>query len=132
VKGVVNVASSDRMFVIQCVHMLRNQSFTKPWDKDQKRENRMIFIGRGMQQRRKELTEGFMACIAKPLRFNVGDKVLANTEDGYVEAKILRQWDEFNAYRIEVLSDGCNVHAPMDDDRFVMELPPTLKPKGYK
>jgi G3E family GTPase len=132
VKGVVNVASSDRMFVIQCVHMLRNQSFTKPWDKDQKRENRMIFIGRGMQQRRKELTEGFMACIAKPLRFNVGDKVLANTEDGYVEAKVLRQWDEFNAYRIEVLSDGCNVHAPMDDDRFIMELPPTLKPKGYK
>ena len=58
VKAVLNIAGSDRKFVLQCVHMLRNQGFTEPWGKTEKRENRIIFIGRGMQPRRLELTEG--------------------------------------------------------------------------
>ena len=29
-------------------------------------------LGRGMQQRRKELTEGILACVAQPLRFTIG------------------------------------------------------------
>ena len=58
VKAVLNVAGSDRKFVLQCVHMLRNQGFTQPWGPREKRENRIIFIGRGMQPRRAELTEG--------------------------------------------------------------------------
>merc|ERR1719264_276983 len=80
VKGVLNIAGSDDSFVLQCVHMMKNQNFSKPWPEDEPRENRIIFIGRGMQQRRKELTEGFMACVvgAKPLRFPVGSKAQAN------------------------------------------------------
>ena len=58
VKAVLNIAGSDRKFVLQCVHMLRNQGFTEPWGPQEKRENRIIFIGRGMQPRRRELTEG--------------------------------------------------------------------------
>merc|ERR1740138_969621 len=50
VKGVLNVVTSNKMFVVQCVHMLRNQSFTKLWPQGKPRENRVIFIGRGMQQ----------------------------------------------------------------------------------
>ncbi len=60
VKAVLNIAGSQQKYVLQCVHMLRNQGFTQDWGKE-KRENRIIFIGRGMQQRRQELTEGVWA-----------------------------------------------------------------------
>mmetsp|Transcript_116771 Transcript_116771/g.227069 ORF Transcript_116771/g.227069 Transcript_116771/m.227069 type:complete len:438 (-) Transcript_116771:175-1488(-) len=121
VKGVLSIAGNDNKFVLQCVHMLRNQAFTLPWADGDPRENRIIFIGRGMQQRRKELTEGFEACLAKPLRFNINSEVQAKTgpgdddwDNGYVSAL----WDEFNAYRIRLLRGG-EVHAPHDDDAFV-------------
>jgi len=122
VKGVLNVITSNRMFVVQCVHMLKNQSFTKPWPQRQPRENRVIFIGRGMQQRRAELTEGTLACVAKPLRFPVGAEVMAKTGDGEADrapGRVIKHWDEFHAYRIK-LHNGDEVHAPVDEDDFVM------------
>merc|ERR1712187_51636 len=96
VKGVVHIKTSNRMFVIQCVHMLRNQSFLKLWPRGETRENRIIFIGRGMQERRQELTDGFKACVAQPLRFQVGDTVFASVgEDDddarFEEGKIVKQ-----------------------------------------
>lgn len=120
VKGVFDIAGDDRMFVLQCVHMLKNQNFTWPWG-DQKRENRIIFIGRGMQRRRQELTDGILACVAGPLRFGVGKRVRARTDENEWSAgKVIKVWDEFNAYRIR-LDSGGEVHAPMDEDGFVME-----------
>eukprot|EP00438_Fugacium_kawagutii_P008444 Skav217425 [mRNA] locus=scaffold1729:32037:34132:+ [translate_table: standard] len=126
VKAVLNVAGSDQKFVLQCVHMLRNQGFTEPWGPTEKRENRIIFIGRGMRPRRSELTEGlpssgFKSCIAKPLRFAVGTKIKAKTgagPDDWESGVVMRQWDECNAYRLK-LNDGGEVHAPMDLDVFV-------------
>jgi G3E family GTPase len=121
VKGVLNVVTSNKMFVVQCVHMLRNQSFTKLWPQGKPRENRVIFIGRGMQARRQELTDGVMACVVKPLRFAVGAEVLAKTGDGEADCargRVLKHWDEYHAYRIR-LHSGDEVHAPVDDDRFV-------------
>jgi len=118
IKGVLNVQGDPRMFVLQCVHMLRNQNFTKPWGQ-QKQVNRIIFIGRGMQQRRQELTDAVMACVVKPLRFAVGENVQARTgEHSYSLGKVLKQWDEMHAYRIR-LNEGREVHAPMDEDGFV-------------
>lgn len=122
IKGVINIQGSDQMFVLQCVHMLRNQNFTKTWT-DQPRESRIIFIGRGMQQRRQMLTEGVMACVVKPLRFEVGEKVEAQTgsrsgKKGYMPGKVIRHWDEYNAYRIK-LENGDEVWAPIDEDNFV-------------
>merc|ERR1719453_983747 len=67
IKGVLNIQGSDNMFVLQCVHMLKNQNFTYEWDPDQPRENRIIFIGRGMEARRHVLTEDMMSCVAKKL-----------------------------------------------------------------
>lgn len=111
------------MFVIQCVHMLKNQNFTKPWKAGEARENRMIFIGRNMQERRQELTEGFMACIAQPLRFEVGTRIRARTgqgdENGYEKGTVLKQWDEMRAYRIKT-DCGNEVWAPIDHDSFIM------------
>merc|ERR1711971_435426 len=63
IKGLFNIGGKDQVFVVQCVHMLRHQNFTREWGKDEKRENRIIFIGRGMQQRRQELTDGFKSCV---------------------------------------------------------------------
>jgi len=123
VKGVIDIKGSDEMFVIQCVHMLKNQSFTTPWKEGEPRENRMIFIGRSMQQRRQELTEGFMACMVKPLRFEVGTNVLARTgngENGYEMGTVVKHWNEKRAYRINIHRDGEDVWAPVDDDNFVM------------
>jgi len=126
IKGVLNIQGSDQMFVLQCVHMLRNQNFTKTWP-NETRENRIIFIGRGMQQRRQALTEGVMDCVARSLRFKVGDKVLAQTGSQFFEpGVIIRQWDELNAYRIK-LDSGDEVWAPHDDDNFVRPAPKLSK-----
>jgi len=123
VKAVLIIAGSNDKFVLQCVHMLRNQAFKDPWPDADRRENRIIFIGRGMQQRRQELTEGFAACIVKPLRFKVGAEVQAKVgprEDDWENGYVTAQWDEFNAYRIGLLNGG-EVRAPVDDDCFVRE-----------
>merc|ERR1719356_1673971 len=113
IKGVLNIQGSDKMFVLQCVHTLRNHSFTTPWESDF-RENKIIFIGRGMTARRQRLTEGVMGCVVKPLRFAVGDTVQANMgedEDTYEQGTVVKHWDEFNAYRIK-LASGIEVNAP--------------------
>merc|ERR1712232_1193638 len=31
VKGLFHIVNSDQVFVIQCVHMLRNENFTRDW-----------------------------------------------------------------------------------------------------
>lgn len=128
IKGVINIQGHDSIFVLQCVHMLRNQNFTKEWGK-QKRETRIIFIGRGMQERREELTQAVMDCVTKPLRFGIGERILAAGENGFAPGKVLRHWDELNAYRIR-LDDGDEVWAPMDIDGFIQKAPP--KKSGNK
>jgi len=118
IKGVLKIQGDPRMFVLQCVHMLKNQNFTKPWGK-QERVNRIIFIGRGLQQRRQELTDGVMACVVQPLRFAIGARVRAKTDEHtYSLGRVIRHWDELHAYRIK-LDDGDDVHAPIDEDGFV-------------
>lgn len=119
IKAVLNIAGSDSKFVVQCVHMLKNTGFTVPWGADEVRENRIIFIGRGMQGRRQELTEAFNDCIAAPLRFDVGEKVQVRTQpESYEPGRVKKQWDECNPYRV-ALSAGGQVHAPCDDDYFI-------------
>jgi len=121
VKAVLGIAGSHEKFVVQCVHMLRNQGFAARWAPGEQRENRIIFIGRGMQQRRQELTDGFKACIAKPLRFDIDDQVQAKTgpgPDDYENGYVIACWDECRAYRIRLLN-GDEVQAPHDDDSFV-------------
>ena len=65
----------------------------RTWGVDETRENRIVFIGRNMQERRQELTEGFEACMAAPLRFPVGCKVLAKGVEGYQKGTIIKQTD---------------------------------------
>ena len=72
----------------------------------------------------------------EPLRFNIGDKVLANALGGWKTGKIIMVWDHGNPYRIE-LEDGTNVWGPEDIDKFVVPwsktLPPMpVPPEGWK
>jgi len=123
IKAVLHIAGSEEKLVIQCVHMLRNQAFAAPWADGDPRENRIIFIGRGMKERRQELTEGFKECLAKPLRFAPGAEVQARVgpgEDDYANGYVMACWDETFAYRVRLLR-GEEVHVPHDDPHFIIE-----------
>lgn len=134
IKGVMHIVGEDRMYVMQCVHMLVDEGFTNVWEEHATRENRIIFIGRGMQERRKELTEGFMACAAKPLRFAVGAQVLMrpNNRSRFVKATVVKHWDECRAYLVRVhdrIGQRSDPElelewAPRDDDGFITAFVP--------
>lgn len=114
-KGVIAVKGRDKKFVFQGVHMLFGGDFAAEWG-DQERKSVFCFIGKNLEKM--GIKEGFMNCIAKPLRFEVGAKVEANVSMGFKAGKVIKCWDEGNAYRIR-LDVGVEVWAPIDDDRFV-------------
>lgn len=115
-KGILNVMGVEERVVFQGVSMLFRADFGQPWSDAEKRESKFVFIGKNLAL--EELAREFHECVAKPLRFAVGTPVEAMCEPGYVRGRVLRQWDEGNAYRVE-LQDGTNVWAPIDVDEFV-------------
>ena len=117
-KGILSIIGAPKKYVFQGVHMLWGGTFSDGWTDEEKRENIGVFIGRNLD--REKITTGFMGCIAKPLRFQVGTKVLANVGKGanaWKKGTVIKQWDETAAYRIQ-LDDGkkTEVWAPIDDD----------------
>jgi G3E family GTPase len=60
-KGVLAVKGRDMRFVFQGVHMLMDGRPDRPWGAEPRR-NTLVFIGRNLD--RKELNEGFRACLA--------------------------------------------------------------------
>jgi len=82
VKGVLDIAGSARKYLVQCVHMVRSTGFSDTWGEGTHRNNRLIFIGRGMQERRHALIEEFENCMAKPLRFAIGEEVQVQVHGG--------------------------------------------------
>ena len=83
----------------------------------EKRQSKFVFIGKNLD--REQLQSGFAACVHKPLRFAVGDKVKAKVRGGWIEGEVSMHWDQGKPYRIK-LSDGREVHGPVDDDRVVV------------
>jgi G3E family GTPase len=119
-KGVMAVKGFDSKFIFQGVGMLFSGGFSAlEWGPDETRECRFVFIGRNLDK--KELIDGVMACqVTGELRFAVGDKVEARAGKGWTPGIILKQWDDGNAYRIELQDESkTNVWGPMDDDKFV-------------
>merc|ERR1712048_342067 len=107
IRAVLNIAGSNKKFVVQSIHMLRNQSFMESYESDEARDNKIIFVGLGMKARSQELIDAFKACLGQPLRFNIGDTVQAKTgvEDAdYEEGTVVQHWDECNAYGIRLFS----------------------------
>lgn len=114
-KGVIAVKGRDKKFVFQGVHMLFGGDFAADWG-EQERKSVFCFIGKNLDKM--NLKEGFMNCVAKPLRFKVGDLIEANVANGFQRGRIIGEWDEGNPYRIR-LDVGIECWAPVDDDRFV-------------
>jgi len=49
-KGVLSMAGQDRRVVFQGVHMMMGGDLAKPWNAGEKRESKMVFIGRNLPQ----------------------------------------------------------------------------------
>ena len=61
-KGILSIDGQEKQYVVQAVHMLMEGDFTKPWDTNERRESRLVFIGRNLDEA--ELRQQFDACIA--------------------------------------------------------------------
>ena len=61
-KGILSIDGQEKQYVVQAVHMLLEGNFTKPWDTNERRESRLVFIGRNLDEA--ELRQQFDACIA--------------------------------------------------------------------
>jgi G3E family GTPase len=61
-KGILAFKNDDQRFVFQGVHMILDGDHQRPWTKDEKRQSRIVFIGRNLPG--KTITEGFESCIA--------------------------------------------------------------------
>ena len=62
-KGIVAIAGEDRRFVFQGVHMLFDGEPGAPWGEDERRYNRMVFIGRNLDEA--ALEQGLRDCRAR-------------------------------------------------------------------
>jgi len=61
-KGILSFKNDDERFVFQGVHMILDGDHQRPWTKGEKRDSRIVFIGRNLPG--KKITEGFESCIA--------------------------------------------------------------------
>ena len=62
-KGILAFKDDEERFVFQGVHMILDGDHQRPWKPGEKRDSRIIFIGRNLPG--KLITEGFESCIAK-------------------------------------------------------------------
>ena len=61
-KGIVQLAGSDKRFVFQGVHMLVDAVEDRPFRETEPRRTEMIFIGKNLD--REALRRGFLECVA--------------------------------------------------------------------
>ena len=62
-KGILSFKDDPERFVFQGVHMILDGDHQRPWKKDEKRESRIVFIGRNLPG--KLITEGFESCFTQ-------------------------------------------------------------------
>jgi G3E family GTPase len=61
-KGIMSFKDDPQRYVMQGVHMMFEGDHQRDWAADEKRESRIVFIGRDLNE--KALREGFEACAA--------------------------------------------------------------------
>jgi G3E family GTPase len=61
-KGILSFRDDPDRFVFQGVHMILDGDHQRPWKEDEKRESRLVFIGRNLPEAK--IREGFAACVA--------------------------------------------------------------------
>jgi G3E family GTPase len=62
-KGILSFKDEDDRYVFQGVHMMLEGDSQRKWKADEKRESKVVFIGRELPEA--EIREGFESCIAK-------------------------------------------------------------------
>ncbi len=60
-KGILSFKDDDERFVFQGVHMILDGDHQRPWSNGEKRESRIVFIGRNLPQER--IKAGFEGCV---------------------------------------------------------------------
>ncbi len=60
--GILSFRNDDERFVFQGVHMILDGDHQRPWKKDEKRDSRIVFIGRNLPE--ETIRQGFESCIA--------------------------------------------------------------------
>jgi G3E family GTPase len=61
-KGILSFKDDPQRFVFQGVHMILDGDHQRDWKKGEKRESRIVFIGRNMPE--EKIRQGFAACVA--------------------------------------------------------------------
>ncbi|MGO8801016.1 MAG: CobW family GTP-binding protein [Roseiarcus sp.] len=61
-KGIVAFSGEPRRFVFQGVHMMLDGEPQREWRPDEKRDSRVVFIGRDLKE--EDIRKGFLACAA--------------------------------------------------------------------
>jgi G3E family GTPase len=61
-KGILSFKGDPDRFVFQGVHMILDGDHQRPWGADEKRDSRMVFIGRKLDEAK--IRKGFESCIA--------------------------------------------------------------------
>jgi G3E family GTPase len=61
-KGILSFKDDDERFVFQGVHMILDGDHQRPWRADEKRDSRIVFIGRNLPE--DQIRQGFESCIA--------------------------------------------------------------------
>ena len=61
-KGILSFSDDPERFVFQGVHMILDGDHQRPWRADEKRDSRIVFIGRNLPEDR--IRQGFESCIA--------------------------------------------------------------------
>lgn len=117
-KGIISFKGDNRKFIFQGIHMLFMDSPGDKWGKNEKRINKLCFIGRNLD--RKQITDGVNECIViNPLRFEIGEKVDCYLgKDTWEEGAVIKHWDQGNAYRVK-LENGDEIWAADDDDSLI-------------
>ena len=61
-KGILSFKDDPDRFVFQGVHMILDGNHQRPWRDDEKRESRIVFIGRQLPE--EKIRQGFASCVA--------------------------------------------------------------------
>jgi G3E family GTPase len=62
-KGILSLKGQDRRYVFQGIHMVMDSDWGAPWDADEERSSRLVFIGRNLAA--DELQSAFEGCLAQ-------------------------------------------------------------------
>jgi len=61
-KGILGFKDDPQRFVFQGIHMILDGDHQRPWAPDEKRESRIVFIGRNLAE--EQIARGFESCLA--------------------------------------------------------------------